>query len=554
MRILLLCSALNGLTRRAWCAIERAGHDVVVQVTDGTDQMREAVQGHRPELIVCPFLTAKVPQDIWRGHRTIIIHPGPPGDRGSSSLDWAITEGARRWGVTALQAVEEMDAGPIWASRTFDLPDPAPRKSAVYNGPVADAAMACIEEVLTKAADPSFVPIPLEDAERPVPSARLRPRMRRSDRAIDWDAPTAQLVRRIRAADGSPGLQLELGGRLVYAYDVAPAQPWELQGHQSSGPGDILCHRAGAVHVRTGDGSVWVGHLRAVQEPDGPATIKLPATTVLSDMLGSVPCPREHPEQASRQIRYHQQGEVGWLSFDFYNGAMSTQQCWALLAALRRALAQETKVLVLRGSMEVFSTGIHLNVIDAAADPAAEAWANIKAMNSVCKEILSAQSHTVISAFTGSAGAGGVMLGLGADVVTARAGVVLDPYYDIGLYGSELHSLVLPLRTGEETAHRLLEEKRPIDADQAEALGLVDAVGPRDPVAFEQWLGEVATFHAAFGRPVSDQHPGRLPLDAIEARELAEMSRDMFEDRSGFSAERRAFVHKLPRAAVPLQV
>ena len=37
------------------------------------------------------------------------------------------------WGVTALQAVEEMDAGPIWATRTF--PVGAPRKSELYNGP-----------------------------------------------------------------------------------------------------------------------------------------------------------------------------------------------------------------------------------------------------------------------------------------------------------------------------------------------------------------------------------------------------------------------------------
>ena len=66
--------------------------------------------------------------------------------------------------MTALQAVEEMDAGPIWATRTFQLPADS-RKSVVYNGPVADAAIELIGEVVAKAADPSFVPEPLDDTE-----------------------------------------------------------------------------------------------------------------------------------------------------------------------------------------------------------------------------------------------------------------------------------------------------------------------------------------------------------------------------------------------------
>jgi hypothetical protein len=43
------------------------------------------------------------------------------------------------WGVTALQAVQELDAGPIWASRTFTVGPDTPRKSTLYNGPVTDA-------------------------------------------------------------------------------------------------------------------------------------------------------------------------------------------------------------------------------------------------------------------------------------------------------------------------------------------------------------------------------------------------------------------------------
>ena len=83
--------------------------------------MVRAVAEFDPDLVICPFLRERVPAEVWTNRRTIIIHPGPKGDRGPSSLDWAITDGAPEWGVTALQAVEEMDAGPIWGTRTFPI-------------------------------------------------------------------------------------------------------------------------------------------------------------------------------------------------------------------------------------------------------------------------------------------------------------------------------------------------------------------------------------------------------------------------------------------------
>jgi putative two-component system hydrogenase maturation factor HypX/HoxX len=121
VRIMLLCSRFNGLTQRAWIALTAQGYKVEIEVAATPESMIDAVLSAGPDLIVCPFLTHRVPREIWSRHRTIIIHPGPVGDRGPSSLDWAITEGAARWGVTALQAVEEMDAGPVWATRSFAL-------------------------------------------------------------------------------------------------------------------------------------------------------------------------------------------------------------------------------------------------------------------------------------------------------------------------------------------------------------------------------------------------------------------------------------------------
>src|SRR3954467_4409546 len=86
VRILLLVTAFNGLSQRAWCALREAGHDVGVQVATSAQDMIAGVRAADPELIVCPFLKDRVPAQVWQNRRTIIIHPGPVGDRGPSSL------------------------------------------------------------------------------------------------------------------------------------------------------------------------------------------------------------------------------------------------------------------------------------------------------------------------------------------------------------------------------------------------------------------------------------------------------------------------------------
>ena len=273
MRIVLLVSAFNGLTQRVWCALREAGHTVGVQLATGPQDMIDGIRRTRPDLILCPFLKDRVPTEVWRHWRTVIIHPGPVGDRGPSSLDWAITESAPTWGVTALQAVEELDAGPVWATRTFGMPAAAPRKSALYAGPVADAALECVLEVVAKAGDPGFRP-----TEPGV--AGPRPAMKQADRAFDWSDPADLIVRRIRAADGSPGARTRVAGRDVYAYDAHPGLT------RGARPGAVLGRRQGAVLVATGDGSVWLGHLRDAGAPGG---IKLPATTLLGRQLRGVP-------------------------------------------------------------------------------------------------------------------------------------------------------------------------------------------------------------------------------------------------------------------------
>ena len=73
--------------------------------------MIAAVSREAPDLIIAPMLKIAIPKEIWSRHLCLIVHPGINGDRGPSSLDWAIANGEKSWGVTILEAAEELDAG-----------------------------------------------------------------------------------------------------------------------------------------------------------------------------------------------------------------------------------------------------------------------------------------------------------------------------------------------------------------------------------------------------------------------------------------------------------
>src|SRR5262245_37467071 len=138
-RILLLTSAHNGLSQRVSLELLRLGHRVAVALATSEAAMLAAVAQGAPDLIVAPMLTRAIPEAIWRRHVCLVVHPGPPGDRGPAALDWAVLEGAGRWGVTVLQAVAELDAGPVWAAHPFPMRGAS--KSALYHHEVTEGGV-----------------------------------------------------------------------------------------------------------------------------------------------------------------------------------------------------------------------------------------------------------------------------------------------------------------------------------------------------------------------------------------------------------------------------
>jgi putative two-component system protein, hydrogenase maturation factor HypX/HoxX len=552
MRILLIASAYNSMTQRAHVELADRGHEVSVELALGDEVVRDAVRRCDPDLVIAPMLTTAIPADIWSAWPCFIVHPGPVGDRGPSSLDWAIMDGASRWGVTVLQANAEMDAGDIWASAEFSVP-PACSKGSLYRTEVADAALEAVLAAVARFAVGSYRPEPL-DYGRPEVTGRCRPPCRQADRRINWtEDPTFSVVAKLRAADSSPGVLDVIGGAEYFLFGGHEED--QLRGE----PGSVIAQRDGAICRATVDGAVWIPQLRRRPAPGGPASCKLPATVALGESAAGVPhvpAPLTPPpgRRTYQQISYREAGGVGYLEFAFPGGATSTSQCRRLLAAYRHAQARPVKVIVLGGARDFFSNGIHLNVIEAAADPAEESWRNINAIDDLAEAILTTTCQLTVAALAGNAAAGGLMLALAADQVWCRAGAVLNPHYQLmGLHGSEYWTYTLPRRVGAEHAARLTQACLPVTPASALRAGLVDRIitgGVAD------YHAQVATLAARLAR--SPDYPARLaakteelaaaqrqrPLAAYRAAELAIMSRNFSGPGQSYPKLRRAFVYK----------
>jgi putative two-component system hydrogenase maturation factor HypX/HoxX len=473
------------------------------------------------------------------------------------------------------------------------------KKSSLYRNEVLEAAVRAVLTAVERFQSKEFRPQPL-DYSRPKVLGRLHAPIKQADRSIDWQRDdTRTVLKKIHAADGFPGVLDTLYEEPYYLFDACAEGT--LRGDE---PGEIIAQRNGAICRATCDGAVWIGHVKRKMEKypvpnsnlpsaSDPFTLslskgrpwfdklttngllnneqsglKLPAALALEEHLGDVPeIPLDpfspHAGETHRDIWFDQKGNVGYLHFAFYNGAMSSAQCMRLRDAYLAATQRDVRVIVLMGGADFWSNGIHLNCIEAAASPADESWRNINAMNDLTRAIAATTTQLTVAALQGNAGAGGVFLSLAADQVYARASVVLNPHYKSmgNLYGSEYWTYLLPRRVGEARAAALTQNRLPVGAMEAQEMGLIDGCFGSSREDFLARIEQIAEELAA-----SPDYPALLrekvarrerdergkPLDAYRAEELQHMKLNFYGFDPSYHVARYNFVYKIPYAWTPL--
>lgn len=382
--------------------------------------------------------------------------------------------------------------------------------------------------------------------------------IKQRDRKIDWGSDTtADILNKINATDSRSGVAETLFGEKYYL--CGAHEDSILNGDHA---GDIIAQRNGAICFATFDGAVWVSHLKKKNpDPLQPSkNLKLPAAMLLQGKLEDV---TESPAdflcqeggKTFREIWYEESNMVGYLHFDFHNGAMSTEQCIRLKHAYQYAVSRPTRVIVLMGGAAFWSNGIHLNIIEAAVSPADESWRNINAINDLVLEIINATSRLTVSALWGSAAAGGAIMSLAADKVWVRTGCAVNPEYKtMGLYGSEYWTYLLPKRVGPGRALELVESMLPLGMATAKKIGLIDEIMPDTHHAFTiavKASAESLAHSVDYDSMVSAKKKARKsdeavkPLHAYREAELQKMRAQFYDLNSSYHQLRRHFVHKI---------
>jgi len=551
MKILLLTHAYNCLCQRLHIELRQLGHDVSIEFDINDQVCIDAVDRFAPDIIIAPFLKRAIPDQVWQNHLCWIVHPGIVGDRGPSSLDWAIINQEKTWGVTLLQANEVMDGGDIWATESF--PMRLASKSSLYRQEVTQAAVRAVKQALSHYQDQQFKPTPLADIQAEH-QGHWRCMMIQADRAINWQEDTSEIiVRKVHAADGNPGLLTQLLGKDYYLFNAS------IDHGLSGQPGEIIARQNGAIAIATIDSAVWVSHLRAKPDEDTKRTLKLPATLVLKEQLDrlTLSCPGT---QGYKEVWHYIQGDIAYLYFNFHNGAMSTGQCQRLLEEYQKLTQTDVNTIILMGGSDFWSNGIHLNIIEANSSAADESWRNINAMNDICRAIIETTDKLTVAAINGNIGAGGVFMALACDLVAANEEVVLNPHYKSmgNLFGSEYWTYLLPKRVGEEKAQAITQNRLPIGAIEARELGLIDLT-----FGNKQFLGELIKtvknitanhdFEEFLGakQQQRQQDEATKPLQSYRDEELAKMKLNFYGFDPSYHVARYHFVYKLPKSRTP---
>lgn len=551
MKVLILSSAFSGLTQRVLRELMALGHEIDQHYDLEENILRSQLARFKPDVVICPFLTQRIPEDVWRNYLCLVVHPGIEGDRGPSSLDWAISNGASEWGVTLLQAVEEMDAGDIWGTQNFPLREAG--KTSIYKREVSTTAIDLIKKALKDIESGTFKPRPL-DYSNPNVRGQLLPLMRQDVRSIQWQyESTTAIVNKLNAADTNPGVKTFINGVDVHLYG-AVREP-----HLRGMPGEVICVYKGAACFATIDGAVWIRQMKCKDHPNLPA-IKLPASVVLNKILppGQIGFNVTADQcSAVEDIRVERVGDVAYVYFDFYNGAASTEQCVELKNKIIAVKQSDAKFIVFMGGEDFWSNGIHLNCIEAAQRPAHESWLNINAIDDVVREIINCPNQLTIAALRNNAGAGGVVMAMACDEVIIRKGVVLNPHYkSMGLYGSEYWTYLMPKRIGLKQTDRIINGCEPMLSSEAMELGLADLSLPEDwnsyHAGLEKYCSELSKqidlpsfLDVKAQQRASDEM--EKPLEKYREEELVEMKRIFDDPNSEYHYERHAFVHKIKK-------
>jgi methionyl-tRNA formyltransferase len=186
-------------------------------------------------------------------HGILNIHPSLlPRYRGPTPIEQAILDGQGNTGVSIMQLVAAMDAGPVFAQAEVSIDKSM--NSAQLAESLAIKGSQLLLKTLNQLSRGKLLPKPQDDSK-----ATYCKLISKADGRINWHKPAEQIEREIRAYYGWPGSYTQLAGR-----DVTITKAHVLPTNQpASKPADYeVVKETGALIIQCGKGALYVEKLK----------------------------------------------------------------------------------------------------------------------------------------------------------------------------------------------------------------------------------------------------------------------------------------------------
>jgi methionyl-tRNA formyltransferase len=224
---------------------ERLGIAVVAPEKIRDPAFLEVLQGWQPRIITVVAYGRILPKSVLdlAPYGCLNVHYSLlPQYRGAAPAAWTIINGDERAGVTTMQLVERMDAGPIYLQEATSVaPDETTQSLQAKLTPIGARLLS--ETIRGLKANSLHGVVQDESA------ATLAPMIKKADGLIDWRQPALAIERRVRGFHPWPSAYTHRQGKLLKIHRAqvitAPA---------ASAPGTVVRADSAAFWIATGSG------------------------------------------------------------------------------------------------------------------------------------------------------------------------------------------------------------------------------------------------------------------------------------------------------------
>jgi len=180
------------------------------------DEAKQLFASHHADVAVVVAYGKILPAEFLNApkHGCVNVHFSPlPKYRGAAPVNWAIVNGEEQTGVTTMQIVAELDAGPILLQKATKIGERETAPELMAR--LADMGAELISETLAKLDD--IEPKPQMDSE-----ASFAPILKREVGLIDWSLDAFAIERRVRGFQPWPTAHTTFGSHRLIVWSAVP--------------------------------------------------------------------------------------------------------------------------------------------------------------------------------------------------------------------------------------------------------------------------------------------------------------------------------------------